>query len=72
MNTNQLRIHLELDYRTVKHHLEVLEDNELIYSMGSGYGSMFFLTPRMEEHMEEFNEIWGDIRKKLDLKEDEQ
>jgi len=70
MNTNQLRIHLELDYRTVKHHLEVLEDNELIYSMGSGYGSMFFLTSKMEEHMEEFNEIWDDIRKKLDLKED--
>ena len=72
MNTNQLRIHLELDYRTVKHHLEVLEDNELIYSMGSGYGSMFFLTPKMEDHMEEFDEIWRDISKKLDLKEDEQ
>jgi len=72
MNTNQLRIHLELDYRTVKHHLEVLEDNELIYSMGSGYGSMFFLTPKMEDHIEEFDEIWVGISKKLDLKEDKQ
>ena len=32
MNTNQLRIHLELDYKTVKHHLEVLTDNDLITS----------------------------------------
>ena len=66
MNTNQLRIHLGLDYRTVKHHLEVLEDNELIYSMGNGYGSMFFLTPRIEEHMDDFDEIWDSISRKLE------
>ena len=61
MNTNQLRLHLRLDYRTVKHHLEVLEDNELIYAMGSGYGSMYFLSGKMEENMEEFEEIWSSI-----------
>lgn len=66
MNTNQLRIHLGLDYRTVKHHLEVLEDNELIYSMGHGYGSMFFLTPRIEDNIEDFEEIWSSISIKLE------
>ena len=65
MNTNQLRIHLDLDFRTVKHHLEVLIDNEIIYSMGKGYGSMYFLTPRLEEHMDEFDKIWNSITKKL-------
>ncbi len=65
MNTNQLRIHLCLDYRTVKHHLEVLEDNELIYSMGSGYGSMFFLSGKMEENMDDFEEIWGSINGRI-------
>ncbi|MFW9835579.1 MAG: ArsR/SmtB family transcription factor [Candidatus Thorarchaeota archaeon] len=72
MNTNQLRIHLGLDYRTVKHHLEVLVDNELIYSMGGGYGSMFFLTPRIEEHMDEFDEIWEKINKKINGEGDEE
>ena len=64
MNTNQLRLHLGLDYRTVKHHLEVLEDNELIYVMGSGYGAMYFLSGKMEENMEEFKEIWSSINGK--------
>ena len=63
MNTNKLRLHLNIDYRTVKHHLKVLEDNELIYEMGSGYGSMFFLSKKMEENIQEFEEIWGNIRK---------
>jgi DNA-binding transcriptional ArsR family regulator len=65
MNTNQLRIALNLDYRTVKHHLEVLQDNDLIYSVGSGYGSMFFLTDKMEEHIEDFQHIWSSIKIKL-------
>lgn len=69
MNTNQLRITLNLDYRTVKHHLDVLVDNDLIYSLGSGYGSMYFLTQKMEENIEEFEKIWGSISKKLGEKE---
>jgi DNA-binding transcriptional ArsR family regulator len=66
MNTNQLRIHLDLDYRTVKHHLEVLEDNDAIYSMGSGYGSMYFLTSKMEDSIEEFDRIWDSIIEQID------
>lgn len=72
MNTNQLRIHLNLDYRTVKHHLEVLQDNDLIYSMGSGYGSMFFLTPKMEENMDEFNKVSGSIGERLEEKDEDE
>ena len=71
MNTNQLRITLELDYRTVKHHLEVLQDNDIIYSMGSGYGSMYFLTDKMEEHIEDFHGIWNSIKNKLQEKEEQ-
>ena len=62
MNTNKLRLHLDIDYRTVKHHLKVLEDNELIFEMGSGYGSMFFLSAKIEENMDEFDVIWGKMR----------
>jgi DNA-binding transcriptional ArsR family regulator len=69
MNTNQLRITLNLDYRTVKHHLNVLTDNDLIYSMGSGYGSMYFLTPKMEDNIEDFKEINSSIRKRQINKE---
>jgi DNA-binding transcriptional ArsR family regulator len=72
MNTNQLRIALKLDYRTVKHHLEVLQDNDIIYSMGSGYGSMYFLTDKMELHIEDFQNIWNSIKSKHKLKEEKQ
>jgi predicted transcriptional regulator len=34
-NTNQLRKTLNLDFRTVKHHLEVLENNGLVTAMGA-------------------------------------
>jgi len=69
MNTNQLRIVLDLDYRTVKHHLEVLEDNDLITSAGNRYGKMYFLSQKLEESMEVFEEVWGRMREKLEREE---
>jgi hypothetical protein len=32
--------------------------------MGTGYGSMYFLTSKMEDNIEEFKEIYSSIRKK--------
>lgn len=69
MNTNQLRIVLDLDYRTVKHHLEVLEDNDLITSAGNRYGKMYFPSQKLEESMEIFEEVWSRMREKLDEEE---
>ncbi|MFH2110326.1 MAG: winged helix-turn-helix domain-containing protein [Candidatus Bathyarchaeota archaeon] len=66
MNTNQLRILLDLDYRTVKHHLDVLEDNDLITSAGNSYGKMYFVSQKLLETMEDFDEIWGGIKEKLE------
>jgi len=66
MNTNQLRIVLDLDYRTVKHHLEVLEDNDLVTSAGNRYGKMYFTSQKLEESMEIFEEVWSRMREKLD------
>jgi DNA-binding transcriptional ArsR family regulator len=71
MNTNQLRILLNLDYRTVKHHLDVLEDNGLITSMGNKYGKMYFLSQRLEENIEEFDEIWKDLKNKIGVESGE-
>ena len=66
MNTNQLRILLDLDYRTVKHHLDVLEDNDLITSAGNSYGKMYFVSQKLIETMEDFDEIWDGIKEKLE------
>jgi DNA-binding transcriptional ArsR family regulator len=66
MNTNKLRNLLSLDYRTVRHHLEVLEDNGLITSIGNRYGKMYFVSQKLEENMEEFEVIWDKILEKLE------
>ncbi len=45
-NANQLAAVLEMDYRTVRHHLNLLERNGLIQRpVGRGYGSPYELAP---------------------------
>jgi DNA-binding transcriptional ArsR family regulator len=63
-NANQLANLLELDYRTIRHHLEVLEKNRMITSAGEGYGITYFLSPAMEENYDLFEEILKKIWKK--------
>jgi DNA-binding transcriptional ArsR family regulator len=64
-NANQLTEMLKLDYKTVRHHIDVLEKNGVIISSGGKkYGSVYFLTTIMEENYEIFNEIWVQIGKK--------
>jgi DNA-binding transcriptional ArsR family regulator len=63
-NANQLANLLELDYRTIRHHLEVLEKNRLITSAGEGYGITYFLSPAMEENYALFEELLKRIWKK--------
>ncbi|MEM3623275.1 MAG: winged helix-turn-helix domain-containing protein [Candidatus Bathyarchaeia archaeon] len=63
-NANQLATNLRLDYRTIRHHLEVLEKNKLIVSAGEGYGTTYFLSPIMEENYALFEEILKKIWKK--------
>ena len=63
-NANQLANFLGMDYRTIRHHLEVLEKNKLITSAGEGYGTTYFLSPPMEENYAMFEEIVKKIWKK--------
>ena len=42
MNTLELSKKLDVDYKTIKHNINVLEKNNLIVREGEGYGDMFF------------------------------
>ena len=64
MNANQLANLLGVDYRTIRHHLEVLEKNKIITSVGDKYAVTYFLHPEMEENYAVFEEIWKKIGKK--------
>lgn len=63
-NANQLANLLGMDYRTIRHHLGVLEKNKIITSAGNGYGTTYFLSPAMEESYSQFEEILNKIWKK--------
>ena len=63
-NANQLANRLSMDYRTIRHHLQVLEKNKIITSAGEGYGTTYFLSPAMEENYAVFEEILKKIWKK--------
>jgi DNA-binding transcriptional ArsR family regulator len=63
-NANQLANLLGMDYRTIRHHLEVLEKNKIITSVGEGYGIAYFLSPTMEQNYALFEEILNKIWKK--------
>ncbi len=50
LNVNQLARRLELNYRTVLHHLNVLSRNGLVDRLGEGHGSPYILSNEAEEH----------------------
>jgi len=62
-NANQLAVILDVDYKTIRHHVEVLEKNNMITSMGGvgGYGMTYFLSPALEDNYI----VFEDIRKKM-------
>ena len=63
-NANQLATLLKMDYKTMRHHLEVLEKNKIITSIGDRYGATYFLSQAMEENYVMFEEIMKKIGKK--------
>lgn len=63
-NANQLATLLKMDYKTIRHHLDVLEKNRLITSVGDKYGATYFLSQIMEDNYGLFEEILNKIWKK--------
>jgi DNA-binding transcriptional ArsR family regulator len=63
-NANQLANQLGMDYRTIRHHLKVLEKNKMVTTAGEGYGTTYFLSPALEENYGLFEEIVNRMWKK--------
>ncbi len=70
-NANQLAELLGLDYKTVRHHLKVLQDNKAITSAGERYGTVYFLSPGMEREYEVFkgylDKMWNKFKREKDI-----
>jgi predicted transcriptional regulator len=63
-NANQISEELNLNYKTVRHHLKILEENDVITSSGKHkYGVVYFLTDKMLKNYYIFQDIWNELKK---------
>ncbi len=56
-NANQLADHLGVDYNTVRHHLDMLCEHDVVETGGADYGKLYFLTDQFKRHRETFEQI---------------
>ncbi len=56
-NANQLSEALDLEYNTIRYHLEKLQEHDVVETGGDDYGALYFPTDRFERYEEEFERI---------------
>lgn len=61
-NANQLADALELDYKTVRHHLDVLEENDILKDSGDDYGAVYLPTDQARHNWETIEEIMEAVK----------
>jgi DNA-binding transcriptional ArsR family regulator len=56
-NANQLADEFDLAYNTVRHHLEVLEENKIVQSSNADYGTVYLPSERVRDNWDTVEEI---------------
>lgn len=56
-NANQLATELDLDYTTVRHHLDVLCENNIVRQTDDDYAAVYLFTDPAEAHWDTIEEI---------------
>ena len=56
-NANQLAEDLDLDYKTVRHHLDVLTENDVVSKSGDDYGAVYLPTDRVDNYWDTVEQI---------------
>ena len=69
MNTLELSEKLNLDYKTIKHNIKVLEKNNLIVREGEGYGDIFFPSEIIPSNLPTLYYVIRKVEAKLDKSE---
>lgn len=60
-NANQLAEELDLDYTTVRHHLDVLMENNVVRRSGDEYAAVYLFTDQVQSHWDTVEEILGTV-----------
>jgi DNA-binding transcriptional ArsR family regulator len=56
-NANELVEALGLDYTTIRHHLDVLQENNILEPTGDDYGAVYLFTDQVETHWRRVEEV---------------
>jgi predicted transcriptional regulator len=62
-NQHHLSKAIGVDYKTISHHVKVLEKNNLISKIGEKYGTLYFGSALFEENQNTFHEILSKLPK---------
>lgn len=60
-NANRLAEELGVGYKTVRHHLDTLQEHGLVESGGDDYGKLYFVADRLEREWDTFERIAEEI-----------
>ena len=60
-NANKICEQLALDYKTVQHHLRILDENQVVVSSSpkGTYGACYFLAPYFEKQLDNLESLWA-------------
>lgn len=64
MNANKISKVLNVDHKTVDHHVKILSKNDLIVKAEKDYGAEYHLSPIMKENQDALEEIMRKIETK--------
>ena len=67
-NTHQLSQELQLDYKAVQHHMQVLEKNNLVAKIGEKYGAIYHLSNFLEVNIRALDEAIDKLDRKMNHK----
>lgn len=62
-NINQMSAALGMDYKTIQHHIKILEDNNIIALIEKKYGTIYFPSGEFEQAMPTFEDIRQKVHK---------
>jgi predicted transcriptional regulator len=57
LNINKISEELQLDYKTIQHHIKILEKNNLVTKIGDKYGALYFISNYLEKNINSYYEI---------------
>ena len=67
-NTCQLAQRLDLDYKSIQHHVKVLEKNNMIAKIGEKYGAILHLSTFMKSNIRALDEAIDRLEQKMSRK----